>query len=141
MIILERVVHFEEVDAAGIVFFGRYMEFAHEAMEEFFASLDGGYARLILHRKMGFPAVQVNTSFSAPLRFGDTLRIETTTARLGNRSATLRYRMFRKADNVLAAELEHTFVMTNLSTMTSCDMPEDVRAILTSHLVAKAPST
>lgn len=141
MITIERPIHFEEVDAAGIVFFGRYMEFAHEAMEALFSTLNGGYARLILERKMGFPAVQVNTSFSAPVRFGDVLRIETTTARLGNRSATLRYRMFRTSDNVLAAELEHTFVMTNLTTMTSCDMPSDVRSILSTHLAPKPPST
>lgn len=141
MITIERPIHFEEVDAAGIVFFGRYMEFAHEAMEALFATLNGGYAALIVERKMGFPAVQVNTSFSAPVRFGDVLRIETTTARLGNRSATLRYRMFRKADNVLSAELEHTFVMTNLVTMTSCDMPSDVRSILNAHLAPKPTST
>lgn len=141
MIVFERPVHFEDVDAAGIVFFGRFMGFAHEAMEVFFAGLEGGYPGLILQRRVGFPAVQVNTSFNAPLRYGDVIRIETATARIGNKSATLRYRMFRKADGVLSAEVEHTVVTTNLDTMTSCPMPDDVRAILTAHLVAKAAPT
>ena len=134
MIAYARAIRFEEVDAARIVFFGRYLSYAHEAMERFFAGLEGGYARLIVDRGIGLPAVDVKMSFSAPARFGDTLRIETTTARLGNRSAVLRYRMFRERDGELVAEIEHTVVATLLSSVTSTDMPADVRAAFAAHL-------
>lgn len=140
MISYERPIRFEEVDAAGIVFFGRFLGYAHEAMENFFGGLAGGYANLIVGRHTGFPAVDVHMSFKAPVKFGDTLRIETSTARLGNRSATLRYQMFRKHDGVLAAEVEHTIVMTNLRELVSCDMPDDVRAIFSEHLEKDAGS-
>ena len=43
MIVHERAVRFEEVDAAGIVFFGRFMEYCHEAMERFFDGVPDGY--------------------------------------------------------------------------------------------------
>ncbi len=36
MIVLEREVRFEDVDPAQIVFFARFLSYAHEAMERFF---------------------------------------------------------------------------------------------------------
>jgi len=139
MIALVRPIKFEEVDAAGIVFFGHYLGYAHQAMEHFFAGLEGGYPHLIVKRRVGLPAVKVNMSFSAPARYGEVLRIETSTAHLGNRSATLRYRMFREEGSVLVATVEHTIVTTNLDEMASCPMPDDVRMILAANLEAEAP--
>jgi 4-hydroxybenzoyl-CoA thioesterase len=145
MIVFERPVKFEEVDAANIVFFARFVTYAHEAMEHFFGELDRGYAGLILERHLGFPAVHVEMAFTAPARYGDVLRIETRVARIGNRSAVLWYRM-RHGDPQwglrshgsgelrLACELKHTVVTTDLRTLTSCDMPDDVRALLAAHL-------
>jgi 4-hydroxybenzoyl-CoA thioesterase len=140
MIPYERPIRFEEVDAAGIVFFARFLGYGHEAMEHFFGGLPGGYAHLIMQRRIGLPAVNVTMSFKSPVKYGEVLRIETSTAHLGNRSATLRYRMFRTHDEVLAAEVEHTIVMTNLDQLASCPMPDDVRAIFTEHLEKEASS-
>lgn len=139
MIVFERHVKFEEVDAAGIVFFARFVAYAHDAMEHFFAGLKGGYAGLILERRVGLPAVHVEMSFSAPVRYGDGLRIETRVARVGNRSATLHYKMFRMSDGELSADLTHTVVTTDLTVLQSCDMPEDVRSILLAHLESEQP--
>jgi 4-hydroxybenzoyl-CoA thioesterase len=140
VIVYERKVRFEEVDAAGIVFFARYLHYAHEAMEAFFAGLDGGYARLIVERGVGFPAVQAHVGYAKPVRYGDALRIEVETKRLGTRSATLLYRMFRASDGELAAEVEHVVVTSDLGRMKSVDMPDDVRAVFEAHLIAEPAS-
>jgi 4-hydroxybenzoyl-CoA thioesterase len=124
VIALDRPIKFEEVDAANIVFFARFVTYAHEAMEHFFDGLPGGYARLIIARRVGLPAVHVDINFSAPVRYGDSLRIETTVLKVGNRSATFRYRMIRAADGALSAELRHTVVTTDLDAVRSCDMPD-----------------
>jgi len=139
VIVLERAIKFEEVDAAAIVFFARFVNYAHEAMEHFFSSLAGGYAGLIIERRIGFPAVHLDVSFAAPARYGDALRIETRVARLGNRSVVFHYRMLNAASGALVAELRHTVVTSDLRTVTSCDMPADVRALLTEHLDPGAP--
>jgi 4-hydroxybenzoyl-CoA thioesterase len=97
VIVYERAIRFEEVDAAAIVFFARFVNYAHEAMEHFFSRLDGGYAGLIVGRRIGFPAVHLDVAFAAPVRFGDALRIETRVARVGNRSAVFHYRMLNAA--------------------------------------------
>jgi 4-hydroxybenzoyl-CoA thioesterase len=130
----ERPIKFEDVDAANIVFFARFVGYAHEAMEHFFGGVDGGYPGLILQRKVGFPAVHVEIAFTAPARYGDVLRIETRVAKVGNRSAVLWYRMFHKGTDRLACELKHTVVTTDLRALASCDMPADVRALLLEHL-------
>ena len=44
---IQRAVRFEEVDAARIVFFARYLGYGHEAMEAFFGALEGGYHGLV----------------------------------------------------------------------------------------------
>jgi 4-hydroxybenzoyl-CoA thioesterase len=134
VVVFERRIRFEEVDAAGIVFFAHFVGYAHEAMEQLFAGLDGGYSALILGRRVGLPAVHMDVSFSAPVRYGDGLRIETTAARIGNRSATLRYKMFRQSDGALSTDFKHTVVTTDLRALKSCEMPADVRAALAAHL-------
>ena len=139
MIVFERAIKFEEVDAAAIVFFARFVNFAHEAMEHFFSHVPGGYAGLIVGRRVGFPAVHLDASFAAPVRFGDALRIETRVAKLGNRSAVFHYRMLNAASGELACELRHTIVSSDLRTITSCDMPADVRALLAQHLEPGGP--
>jgi len=138
VIVTERRAKFEEVDAAGIVFFGQFATYAHEAMETFFDQIDGGYVDLITRRKIGLPAVKIASEFHSPLRYGDVVRIETMVAHLGNRSARFRYRMRRpgegEATGELVCEVLHTVVITDLELMSSIDMPEDVRAVLQAHL-------
>ena len=134
MVVLDRPLKFEEIDAAGIAFFGCYATWAHDAMERFFDQLEGGYARLIVQRRLGLPAVRFETEFFLPLRYGDVLRIETTVTRLGNRSAELSYRVRRAGDGELAASMRHTVVCTDLETLRSADMPDDLRAALSRHL-------
>jgi 4-hydroxybenzoyl-CoA thioesterase len=130
----ERAVRFHEVDPAGILFFPHFSSYAHEAMERFFDPLEGGYAGLVVGRRIGLPAVRVESEFKAPLAFGDDAHVRTSVSRLGNRSFTLRYRFVRGSDGVEAASMLHTVVSTDLVSMKSRDMPEDVRRIVEAHL-------
>lgn len=134
MIPFDRPVRFEEVDAAGIVFFGHFVSYAHEAMEAFFAGLEGGYANLIMKRKIGFPAVRLEIDYASPARYGDVLRIETRVARIGGRSAVLDYTMKQAEGGAVVCKMRHTIVTTDLTKMASCEMPADVRAILAANV-------
>jgi 4-hydroxybenzoyl-CoA thioesterase len=129
----QRAVRFEEVDAAGIVYFAKIVSYAHEAMESFFDPIEGGYAGLIMKRRIGFPAVKLESEFSAPLRYGDDFLIETTVEKLGGRSVVFRYAIKRAADGHLCATMLHTVVISDLGAMKSADMPADVRELLEQH--------
>lgn len=126
---IERAVRLEEIDAAQIVFFARYFSYAHEALEDLFAGLAGGYPALTTARKICFATVKLDAEFRAPLRYGDRFAIRVTVARLGERSATLDYDVVR-SDGTSCAHIVHTIVCTDMTTLTSCDMPADVRAVL-----------
>lgn len=136
-VVIERPVRFEDVDAAGIVFFPRYLEYTHEAMERFFDALPArpggvtpGYVDLITKRRIGFPAVHVTADYRGPLRYGDVALIAITVARIGTTSITFRYEITRKRDSVKVATIEHVVVASDLDTVTKRDLPEDVRALL-----------
>jgi 4-hydroxybenzoyl-CoA thioesterase len=133
MFMYERAVRFEEVDAARIVFFARFLQYAHEAMEALLGGLDGGYVRLVVERRIGMPAVHVSCDFRSPLRFGDVVLIEVRVLRIGNKSVSYRYDFIRKRDGVSAATVEHVCAVTDLDAMRAVPVPDDVRALLEHH--------
>jgi 4-hydroxybenzoyl-CoA thioesterase len=136
----ERAVHFQDIDAAGIVFFARFFDYAHDAMENFFdgiahrpGGVRPGYVDLVMKRRIGFPVVHIEADFRTPLRYGDAVRIETTVAKIGTSSITFRYAMTRVSDGKDVATLEHVVVATSVDTVTKVDLPEDVLVLLRAH--------
>jgi 4-hydroxybenzoyl-CoA thioesterase len=128
--VYERPVSFEDVDAAGIVFFARYFGYCHEAMERFFDAIPGGYVDLITKRKIGFPTVHLETDFTAPLRYGDVARITVAVVKVGTSSCTFRYDLKRVSDGASVAGVTQVVVSTSLETMTKVPLPADCRAAL-----------
>ena len=139
----DRAVRFEEVDAAGILFFARYLAYCHEAMERFFDGIPGGYVDLIVRRQIGFPAVHLSSDYEAPLRYGDTARIETSVLKVGETSTTFRYVLTRLATaeraEAVAAVVQHVCVAADLRTLTKVPLPADCRALLEAHRATPAP--
>ena len=130
----ERPVRFEDVDAANIVFFGRFFGYCHEAMETLFErELPGGYVHLITKRRVGFPAVHVECDFKHPLRYGEVARIAVTVERVGHKSCTFRYAITRASDGVDVASIKHVCAMSDLTTIRAIPIPDDVRAALEKH--------
>ncbi len=133
MLVHERAVRFEEVDAAGIVFFPLFLNFCHEALAELFGALEGGYVRFVTERRLGVPTVHVEADYRAPLRYGDVAHIELTVLHVGSRSFTLRYDITRAADGLPVAEVKHVVATTDLNAMRAVPIPSDVRAVLERH--------
>jgi 4-hydroxybenzoyl-CoA thioesterase len=123
-------VRFEEVDAAGIVYFAHFFSWCHDAMEALLGTVDGGYAGLVTKRRLGLPAVHVEADFSSPLRFGDDVRIAVSVERLGTSSVALRFDLARTSDGVHVATLRHVAVLTDLNALRSRPLPDDVREVL-----------
>jgi 4-hydroxybenzoyl-CoA thioesterase len=135
MFIYHRPVRFAEVDAARLVFFARFLDFCHDALEALFEAIPGGYNHLALVRDVGIPTVRIEVDFRRPLRYGDVARFEIDILRLGNTSVTIRHVIHRQSDGEIAALIRHVVVVAKMSTLTPIPIPEDVRALLESHLV------
>ena len=125
-------VRFEEIDAAGLVYFARYFSWCHDAMGAMLAPLAGGYAELV-RRRLGLPAVHVEADYSAPLRFGDQVRIAAQVERVGTSSCVLRFEIERTPDGTRIAVVKHVVVLTDLDAMRPQPFPEDVRTLLEFH--------
>jgi 4-hydroxybenzoyl-CoA thioesterase len=132
--VYERGVRFDEVDAAQILFFARFFNYCHEAMETFFSQLPGGYVALINERKIGLPAVHVEGDFKSPLRFGDIVRIDVTLTRVGRSSCSFRHAMSHKATGAAVALVHHICAAVELATLKPIAIPGDMRTLLERYL-------
>lgn len=129
-----RAVRFEDVDVARIVFFARFFNYCHEAMEAFFGALPHGYPDLILKRSVGFPVVHLESDFSSPLRYGDVFDVDVSVKRVGTKSCTFCYDFTNAGTPV--ARVTQVVVATDIVSLTSVNLPDDVRGLLLQHLVS-----
>lgn len=128
-------VRFADVDHAGIVYYPRFFHLFHLAFEELWRARIGprAYSELLDRDRVGFPAVRAECDFHAPLRFGDTAEIEVTVARLGGKSITFHYRIYRAADarpRTLAAEGKVVCAVVDLARFVAIAVPERVVTML-----------
>ena len=126
-------VRFADVDHAGIVYYPRFFHLFHLAFEELWRARIGAraYSELIDNDRVGFPAVRAECDFHAPLVFGDTAEIEVTVDRLGQKSITFRYRVYRAASNrTLCAEGQVICAVVDLAKFVAVAIPEHVAAML-----------
>jgi 4-hydroxybenzoyl-CoA thioesterase len=141
-------VRFADVDHASIVYYPRFFHYFHTAFEEFFRARLGSrsYVALLDEERIGFPAVSAHCDYKSPLRFGDTMAIDMTVERLGERSITFRYRVYRCAEPghgdadagsagrdgdgaVLAAEGTTTSAVVDLDAFRSTPIPARLREL------------
>lgn len=135
-------VRFADVDHAGIVYFPRFFHLFHLAFEELWRARLGprAYVELLDRDRVGFPAVRADCDFKAPLRFGDTAEIELSVARIGSRSITFHYRVFRGGDQprTLCADGRVVCAVVDLANFVAIGVPERVAALL-ADLVEPTP--
>ncbi len=134
-----RTVRWDELDVAGFVYFPRVVALAHEAMERIFeASSPRAYASMIASG-LGLPCVHVETDFSAPLRLGDTIEVETSVVKLGRSSVELDVRVRRDA-TVECARVRYVVACTDLRKPAAVPLPAGVRSMFLAHVASPGPS-
>ena len=98
--VMEVVVRWGHCDPAGIVYFPRFFEMFHDAMEQWFSeALQMPYADVILGRKLGFPSVHTEADFKSPSALGETLAVELRVGGLGQKSIVFDYRVRLHGDD------------------------------------------
>jgi 4-hydroxybenzoyl-CoA thioesterase len=128
-------VRFADVDHAGIVYYPRFFHLFHVAFEELWRARMGAhaYAALIDRDRVGFPAVRAECTFEAPLRFGDDAEIEVAISRMGEKSITFIYRVYRAEDErarTLCAQGQVVCAVVDLARFVAVPVPERVLEML-----------
>ncbi|MGZ3452039.1 MAG: acyl-CoA thioesterase [Polyangiales bacterium] len=133
MFSFRRPVHFEEIDAAGYVYFPRLVALAHEGIERLFQQeVPGGYAAFVVGKRVGLPCVHVSADFSAPLRFGDEITVILSVRKIGTSSVAFDVKVERQ-DGVLCATIDYVCACTDLDGPKARPLPVELRAVLEIH--------
>ena len=90
---------FADCDAAGIVFYPRYLEMFNGLVENWFRDeLQFSFTEIVTNRGWGVPTVHLEVDFVAPSRFDETLSATLTVRSVGTTSIGLEI-LFRGQDN------------------------------------------
>jgi YbgC/YbaW family acyl-CoA thioester hydrolase len=124
-------IRFQDVDAAGILFFARVFDLFHDAFFAGLAARGIRFAEVLAAKRWASPLVHAEADYRRPMRFGDRVVVELVRVELGNTSMTTRYRI-RGADDPnqvhASGHLVHAFVL--LEPFRSCPVPDEVRDAL-----------
>lgn len=91
----ELLVRFQDVDAAGIVFFARILDYCHDAYVAFLAAAGCPLDASLRESRWMAPLVHAEADFIKPLRFGDRVLVHLVAARVRESSYTVGYRLER----------------------------------------------
>jgi 1,4-dihydroxy-2-naphthoyl-CoA hydrolase len=131
---IELPVRFQDVDAGGVLFFGRIYDYCHHAYEEFWGAEGIDRAHFFAGAPFLVPIAHSEADYRRPIRHGDRISVRIDVTRVGRASFTLRYHVTGPEQDLrVEASTVHAFV--NRDTMRPIPIPEDLRAILLRHLL------
>ncbi|MCK5665015.1 MAG: acyl-CoA thioesterase [Thiotrichaceae bacterium] len=119
-----------DIDAAGVMFFGRFFYHIHNAYESFLNENQSGIAR-ILASDFILPITHTEADFKAPVLLNETLSIDIFLQEKKAREFILYYHLVDSSDNILASALTK-HVCVHKVTKKSADLPEMLKFLAVS---------
>lgn len=129
-------VRFQDVDAAGVLFFGRIYDYCHQAYEELWVSAGVDRAWIFSGADFLIPIAHSEADYRAPLRHGERVSVRVDVTHVGRASFRLAYRVTGPGgdgDLRATAKTVHAFVARE--TMKPIPIPGELRVHLLRHLV------
>ncbi|RYZ07972.1 MAG: acyl-CoA thioesterase [Myxococcales bacterium] len=123
-------ISFQQIDAAGIIFYPRVLEMFHDAYAAFLAAA-GAHLRDVMRTDTWIaPVRHAEADYFKPLRLGDVVHVEIAHVHASETEATLGYRVVRVEGDELCAvgQVVHTFV--DRAAFKRIPIPERVRLAL-----------
>jgi 4-hydroxybenzoyl-CoA thioesterase len=120
-------VRFADCDAAGIVFYPRYLEMFNGLVENWFRDeLQFSFTEIVTNRGWGLPTVHLEVDFVAPSRFDETLTATLTVRRVGTTSMGLEI-LFRGQDNADRVRGKVVLVLIDRAKLRAIPWPSELR--------------
>ncbi len=95
-------VRLSHTDAAGVIFFPRLLEMAHESWEDFLAEAGMPLGKAMAQDGPMWPIVHCEADYRHPMRLGDPVRAQLWLEREGRSSITLGHRFLSPSGELLA---------------------------------------
>lgn len=108
--VYSRTIRFADTDAAGVVFFARYLSICHEAYEEALGNAGIELKRFFSDERVIIPIAKAEAHYLRPLQAGDRITIAATPTALSDASFEIRFEMARAEPpqkRVAAVRTEH----------------------------------
>lgn len=122
------LVRFAHCDAAGIVFFPRYMEMFNNLVEDWCREgLHMSFAELHRERALGLPTVHLDVDFIAPSMLGEELATTLEVRALGTSSVRLSIALCG-GDGGDRVRGEMVLVLVDGRSKRACPLPDELRA-------------
>ena len=120
-------VRFADCDAAGIVFYPRYLEMFNGVVENWFRDeLQFSFTEIVTNRGWGLPTVHLEVDFVAPSRFDETLSATLTVRSVGTTSIGLEI-LFRGQDNGDRVRGKVVLVLIDRAVQRAIPWPSELR--------------
>jgi 4-hydroxybenzoyl-CoA thioesterase len=135
------LVRFGDCDAAGIVFYPRYLEMFNNLVEDWYReALHFSFTEIVTTRRWGLPTVRLEVDFVAPSVFGEYLSASLAVREIGTSSLTLDISL-RGPDGMDRVRGKVVLVMIDRRNLKAIPIPDDVRARIVAFKAASGNSS
>jgi YbgC/YbaW family acyl-CoA thioester hydrolase len=134
------VIRFQDVDAAGIIFFARAYDYMHDAFVECLKTRGLDLAQHLAKGTWGAPLVHSEADYKKPLRFGTEIFVEIDRAEFGETSVAISYtlRGVARGEVFCTGRLVHAFI--DRTSFRPCPVPAEMRAVFASPAAEESPA-
>ena len=102
--VLPLKIYYEDTDAGGVVYHGRYLGFFDKGRSELL--LENGFDFFERHKSGEFlVVVEANVKYRRPAKLGDTVEVRTTCGKISAAKATACQRMYRGEELLVEARI------------------------------------
>lgn len=124
----ERPIRFQDVDAAGTIYYARMFEYFGDVYVRMLAEAGLDMPVSLLQRSSASPLAHAEAQYLAPLVFGDRVTVKIVLARVGKTSTSYAYRV--EKGEVLAAIGQTVHVWVDPKSFSAIPVPEALRQFL-----------
>ena len=117
-------VYYQDTDAGGVVFHGRYLEFMERARTELLNAAGFDLARIAREQRLMFLVFRISITYHQPALLNDMLGASAEVAKMGRASVTFRQRVERGAE--LLVEAEVTLALVDCDRMKPARFPQSL---------------
>jgi YbgC/YbaW family acyl-CoA thioester hydrolase len=124
-----RLVRFQDVDAAGIIFFARVLEYFHDAWVNCLEAKGLSLPTLLRDKPWKLPIVHAEADYLGPMRFGHRVAVEVVSVKRGEKSIVVGYRVRSNEGRMLAVG-HAVHVCVDAATFRSMPVPEELMVMI-----------
>lgn len=121
---IQEYVRWSDVDYAGLICYGAYLRFFEMAETELFRAVGLPYGKVFEDYDLWLPRVQLHCDFHHPALLDDLLTVSAFIGRIGNKSLTLNFEVYRAKDEILLSEGRFIMVAVSRKDFKSIALPQ-----------------